>query len=56
MVRKWIGSFYNIYGINTSKAIHIPKVATAQNANIAGIADIQVSKKEAEAAEEDGYN
>jgi hypothetical protein len=54
--RKWTGSFYDICGINTGKATHAPRVAAAQNADMAGVADAQVSKGEAEAAEEDGYN
>jgi hypothetical protein len=40
---KWTSDFYSICGINTSKATHAPRVAAAQNADLAGVSDAQVS-------------
>lgn len=41
---KWTLDFYGMCGINTSKATHAPRVAAAQNADMAGVSDAQVSR------------
>ena len=55
-VCKQTGSFYDIYNINIGKVTHVPRMAAIQNADMAGVIDVQVSKGEVEAAEEDGYS
>jgi hypothetical protein len=39
---KWTLDFYGMCGITTSKATHAPRVAAAQNADLAGVSDAQV--------------
>ena len=39
---KWTLDFYSMCGITTSKATHAPRVAAAQNADMAGVSDAQV--------------
>jgi hypothetical protein len=41
---KWALDFYGMCGIHTGKATHAPRVAAAQNADMAGVSDAQVSK------------
>jgi hypothetical protein len=40
---KWTLDFYSMCGIHTSKATHAPRVAAAQNADMAGVSDAQVN-------------
>ena len=41
---KWALDFYSMCSIRTGKATHAPRVAAAQNADMAGVSDAQVSK------------
>ncbi|KAK4242960.1 transcriptional activator of glycolytic enzymes-domain-containing protein [Corynascus novoguineensis] len=40
---KWALDFYSLCGIKTSKATHAPRVAAAQNADMAGVSDAQMT-------------
>jgi len=51
-----MGSFYNIYSINIGKTTYIPKIVAIQNADIVGVTDIQVNKREMETVKKDSYS
>ena len=53
---KQIENFYDIYSINISKAIYTLKVVVTQNVDITEVVDIQINKKKAIIAKEDGYS